>query len=267
MTTITNVNMIFLGTFGLVDNDESNWEADNAGSLLGNYTSLTLTDVTEVDRDDSGSISDDEGQAGLSQSDRDYLQYDVGWGQEAYEIDATLNYAARVVLGDGSTMDVDLAVLQTTVGDVFVRDTNNVLDDLNIQSIELLSVNSTMYSGSYTGNSIENSQVVCFAAGTLIDTPHGACPVERLRKGMAVTTMDHGAQPLRFVWRSRLSNPGGLAPILIRAHAMGPNRPATDLRVSPQHRILIRSRIALRMFDTSEVLVAARHLVDQDGVT
>ena len=42
--------------------------------------------------------------------------------------------------------------------------------------------------------------------------------------------------------------------------------PAQDLLVSPQHRILIRSHIAQRMFGSSEVLVAAKQLLAINGI-
>ena len=38
------------------------------------------------------------------------------------------------------------------------------------------------------------------------------------------------------------------------------------LRVSPQHRVLVRSKTAQRMFGTDEVLVAAKQLVLLDGI-
>ena len=47
---------------------------------------------------------------------------------------------------------------------------------------------------------------------------------------------------------------------------MGTNQPDSDLVVSPQHRMLVRSRIALRMFGTDEVLVAAKQLLSIEGV-
>ncbi|RDW12051.1 Hint domain-containing protein [Paracoccus thiocyanatus] len=40
----------------------------------------------------------------------------------------------------------------------------------------------------------------------------------------------------------------------------------SDLVVSPQHRILLRSRAALRMFGTNEILAAAKQLLQIDGV-
>ena len=42
--------------------------------------------------------------------------------------------------------------------------------------------------------------------------------------------------------------------------------PARDLLVSPQHRILVRSHIAQRMFGVDEVLIAAKQLLLLDGI-
>ncbi|WP_196216728.1 Hint domain-containing protein [Paracoccus shanxieyensis] len=112
----------------------------------------------------------------------------------------------------------------------------------------------------------------CFTAGTLIDTPDGPVAVETLQPGARVLTRDNGAQPLRWVGQRRLEagdlaqNPK-LHPIRIGADALGPGLPSRDLIVSPQHRVLVRSAIAQRMFGASEVLVAARQLLALDGIT
>ena len=42
--------------------------------------------------------------------------------------------------------------------------------------------------------------------------------------------------------------------------------PARDLLVSPQHRILVRSHIAQRMFGSHEVLIAAKQLLAINGI-
>lgn len=108
--------------------------------------------------------------------------------------------------------------------------------------------------------------VPCFTSGTLIETADGPRPVDSLAVGDLVVTRDHGLQPLRWVGSRYLSaadlaaNPK-LIPIRIGAGALGPGRPARDLVVSPQHRIMIRSAIARRMFHSDEVLVPAVKLL------
>lgn len=112
----------------------------------------------------------------------------------------------------------------------------------------------------------------CFAGGTLIDVGDGQQrPVEDLRKGDYVVSYDRGPQKIRWVGDRKLSskclddNPK-LRPIRIRAGALGNGLPLRDLVVSPQHRILIKSAIAERMFDEPEVLVPARQLCQIDGI-
>ncbi|WP_156127436.1 Hint domain-containing protein [Paracoccus sanguinis] len=109
---------------------------------------------------------------------------------------------------------------------------------------------------------------ICFAAGTLVRTPTGEVAVETLKVGDLVMTRDNGAQPVRWIDSTRraLRRGSRLAPVRIRAGALGDNLPESDLLVSPQHRMLVRSAIAQRMFGTDEVLVAAKQLLQIDGI-
>lgn len=112
----------------------------------------------------------------------------------------------------------------------------------------------------------------CFAAGTLIETDRGLRPVEALQPGDLVLTRDGGAMPIRWIGCAavdarRLDLQPNLRPIRIRAGALGPGMPARDLIVSPQHRVLVASRIVQRMFAVGETLVAAKHLVGLPGIT
>lgn len=113
--------------------------------------------------------------------------------------------------------------------------------------------------------------VTCFTRGVKIATPKGEVAIEDLREGDLVLTRDHGPQPLRWLGSTRVSPADlqrneKLRPIRIAAGALGSGVPASDLIVSPQHRVLVRSKIAGRMFDAPEVLVAARQLLQIDGV-
>ncbi|MCD2313720.1 Hint domain-containing protein [Pseudosulfitobacter pseudonitzschiae] len=118
-----------------------------------------------------------------------------------------------------------------------------------------------------------SSLVICFAAGTRIATGlRTAVRVEDLRGGDRILTVDHGLQPIRWIGlrhigRTELSDTPGLRPVRVSAGALGNGLPVDDLIVSPQHRILVRSAIAQTMFNTHEVLVAAKQLVGVDGIT
>lgn len=112
---------------------------------------------------------------------------------------------------------------------------------------------------------------VCFASGTLILTSRGEMPVEELVVGDLVATRDADFQPIRWIGGKRLdaitlAAMPQLRPIRIRAGALGRNSPTADLLVSPQHRILVRSKIAQRLFGANEVLVAAKQLLLIDGI-
>lgn len=117
----------------------------------------------------------------------------------------------------------------------------------------------------------EKGSYPCFTRGTLIETAAGPRPIEELAEGELIVTRDNGLQKLRWIGSVNLSATAlelneKLRPIRIRAGALGDGVPARDLLVSPQHRMLVRSRIAQRMFGTSEVLVAAKQLLMIEGV-
>ncbi|MCA0919630.1 Hint domain-containing protein [Pseudooceanicola nanhaiensis] len=116
-----------------------------------------------------------------------------------------------------------------------------------------------------------NGVVMCFTRGTRIATPRGEIAVEALRVGDLVSTLDSGDQPLRYIGRrtvtpEELRDTPQLAPVRVRAGVLGHGLPRRDLVLSPQHRLLLRSKIAQRMYGSPEVLVAARQLRHLGGV-
>ncbi len=58
-----------------------------------------------------------------------------------------------------------------------------------------------------------------------------------------------------------------LRPIRIRAGVFGLDEPDDDLLVSPEHRMMLKGRVAMDLFNAPEVLVAARDLVEHDRVS
>ena len=100
---------------------------------------------------------------------------------------------------------------------------------------------------------------VCYARGTMILTPDGELPVERLRPGKQVTTLVDGeeiARPVKWLGHRRIDltghpRPETVAPIRIQQGAFADNTPHRDLVVSPDHAIFADGK-----------LVCARQLVN-----
>jgi hypothetical protein len=97
----------------------------------------------------------------------------------------------------------------------------------------------------------------CFLYGTRLETDAGLVPVEKLREGDRVKTLDGQFKAIRWVGFTRVEKegPGAWskldAPVLIRKGALGAGMPHTDLRVSPHH-----------AFYFDGVLVRAKDLVN-----
>lgn len=101
-------------------------------------------------------------------------------------------------------------------------------------------------------------QVACFVTGARIATERGFVAVQSLHPGDLVLTLDHGYQILRWRGLRTLASQGAFAAVSIPAGTFG-NHGA--LRVSPQHRLLIRGWQAELYCGEAEVLVKAGHLV------
>ena len=83
----------------------------------------------------------------------------------------------------------------------------------------------------------------CFMPGTLITTPNGEVPVEKLQPGDLVQTIEGEAVPVHWVGRQTVSmqfaDPLRVLPIRIKAGALANNVPLRDLLLSPDHAVLI----------------------------
>ena len=112
---------------------------------------------------------------------------------------------------------------------------------------------------------------ICFAPLTKIRTPGGDRLVKDLGEGDRICTKDNGIQTIRWtasrqITGDRLTAMPHLRPIRMRAHVLAEGRPDEDLVVSPDHRVLVKGTVAQALFNTSEVLVAARDLVNDGAI-
>ena len=111
--------------------------------------------------------------------------------------------------------------------------------------------------------------IPCYGPGTMIDTPDGPRAVETLETGDPAMTLDHGPQPiiwLRQHTQSLDSVPDANRPVLIQAGALGPERPARDLIVSPQHRILVGALGQLDGLGEGQAFAPAKSLTRLPGI-
>ncbi|RGP35697.1 Hint domain-containing protein [Pseudotabrizicola alkalilacus] len=101
--------------------------------------------------------------------------------------------------------------------------------------------------------------IPCFVAGTLIRTNRGEVPVEQIRPGDRLQTMDNGYSPVVWAGQRKVCGLGNMAPVRFEAGVAGNRR---KLLVSPQHRMLVTGWPSELTMGERETLAAAVHLVN-----
>ncbi len=146
------------------------------------------------------------------------------------------------------------------------------LDEIPPRDCDLWIVHHTLGSTPEDAHSEGSGGVICFTPGTRIMTPEGLMLIEDLREGDQVQTKDNGAQSIQWIGSRRMTGARlfampKLRPVRISAGFFGDDQPDEDLVVSPEHRILMQGAVAQDLFNTPEVLVAAKDLINGDTVT
>ena len=146
------------------------------------------------------------------------------------------------------------------------------LDDIPPRKTDLWVVHHTINTAQDAAAPDQGGGVICFTPGTWIDTPSGPCKIEDLREGDQIQTQDNGAQDIQWVGSRRMTGARlfalpHLRPIRIATGALGVERPEQELLVSPEHRMLVKGAVAQDLFNTPEVLVAAKDLVNGQSIS
>ncbi len=145
------------------------------------------------------------------------------------------------------------------------------VDDIPPKGRELWVVHHALDALRQNSTGPETGGVICFTPGTRIETPEGPRLVEEFREGDYVQTKDNGAQPIQWIGSRRMTGARlfampHLRPIRIRAGGLGIQQPDRELLVSPEHRLLVKGAVARSLFNTPEVLVSAKDLVNHDSI-
>lgn len=274
-------NAFFLGNTAIrIDPTEGNQVAENAnllvGATYGGVQNSLVNGIVSFTAQNVGGTA-----AALDMNNNlanDIARTNATGSLVNYTFDGTSIYNATITYTDGtSSAMVPLVIVQMTNGDLYAvpsptagTATNAALTAGSIRSVTLNSLVGNTYSGMADNRPLLTFPT-CFARGTRIATELGEVAVQLLRVGDRVQTLDNGASRVRWVGSrsytgADLATDAGLRPIRIAAGALGQGLPLRDLVVSPQHRILARSRVAERMFGVGEVMVAAKHLVGLPGI-
>lgn len=164
-------------------------------------------------------------------------------------------------LSEQDVIAFDMAEIQN-FSDVQARMMQDGADTvITFDSGETITLQGVTFANVSASNFQYNAGPVCLLAGTEVDTANGPRAVESLRPGDLIVTLDAGLRPLRALAVQRLrfrSRNDPAKPILIPTGALGPMRPARDLIVSPQHRVMIGG--------ADKALVPARALETLPGV-
>ena len=116
----------------------------------------------------------------------------------------------------------------------------------------------------------ESCGVIRLTSGTRIRTPEGSRLVQDPRVGDMVHTKDNGAQEIVLKDARRMTGASMFVlPHLrpIRMGALGVERPDEELFVSLSHRMLIQEDEVMAMFNTPEIFVAVKNLINSKAVT
>ncbi|MEO1109695.1 MAG: Hint domain-containing protein [Pseudomonadota bacterium] len=290
MSTVFDV--IYLGNFTDIDPTEGNGVAEFENLLInqtfGSPTDPLADHVLEwtssnpigfgsgfpvYNNDDNiqgtrppGPFSPGGNQAFVTQEDS------FGAPQVVHIFDSFAAVRATFTYTDGTsastTFNSELFVVQSTDGDLYLMPfgisglPSPLLSLGQIQSIEITSAGSV--SGAIRASVPGNpNPFVCFARGALIRTATGERPVETLRVGDSIQTLDHGPQTIRWIGSARRAATGTLAPVLFSEGSIGNHQ---DLYVSQQHRMLLSGHQVELLFGESEVFAPAISLINGNSI-
>lgn len=240
--------------------------------LVGESLTINALSWQRIDVKDNGPDSDFDDNDGSQRLEGAQTIDGVSYGN-ATQIEAEYQF----VLEDSATGEryQALAVNLNNSGPTYA--TNEAVafvDKVPPAGVALRVVSASEGPGSFGEPAIDEARIVplCLVAGTRVETPAGPRAVEALQPGDVVCTATGGHAVLRRVFRRHVDQATQQAeptarPIRIAQGAMGCGLPRRPLRVSRQHRMVVSSPVAERMFGARDVFVAAIRLTALPGIT
>jgi Hint domain len=242
-------------TVGTIDDGGGRYFAAGAGAV---FVDQSTTDLGEDFEAYLGGLV----KIAATPASTSTLDYASGQGTFALEDPGTTNAVVIENLGAGDVLELP----GTSVSDVtFGTNSLDVTTNAGIFAFTDVTYATGPTINSFTAAPDASTGLeaitfaICFYEGTLIRTPSGEVPIEKLGIGDTVATRCGGAAPIRWIGRqtvsTRFTDPSHILPVRIKANALGDQIPLRDLLLSPDHAILV-----------DEVLVQAGALVNGSSI-
>lgn len=255
-------------TFFAIDNDSLIVTSSSSGGLVGNGITNNSTTPT-------GTIYEYSSGGGAL-----ITLEDTGGSLDTFEDDNSASHVitdGAGIVANGTNVESESMIVVRALDQagnqtgpnitIYVFSQNSNFNDVWGFASDQPLVNGTSYvnvSGTNAGSSLYSNFVACFAPGTLIDTADAQIAVEDIETGQLIWTRDNGPLPVRWVATTEVDGDGAFAPIVFEPGAID-NK--TQLSLSPQHRVAIKSAAVELLFGEPEVLIAAKYLCGLPGVS
>lgn len=264
-------------------------DIDESGLTALGVSTNGIDDGSGVTFDNQDGAIDQDGlvglQTGLTNEDRDASDVDFRslGNTPPVDGDETGSFAqgaqgpiATAVLGNASDADGDPVVIDPSFTPIVVGGTGIVtISGGNIvytpngseQAGDVVEITYQVSDGAggtdLSTVTLTVDAIPCFVRGTVISTLGGEVLIEDLKVGDRIVTRDNGLQKIRWIGSRTVSGRGKLAPVRIGAGVMGND---ADLWLSPNHRVLKHGFAMELHFEAHEVLLAAKHMLETQGV-
>ena len=171
-----------------------------------------------------------------------YIQVEDSSGNPVSSGSIVVSVTNGSIFVGSSTQGVSSVTIYPTVSDPFPLSQLSFLPTYSGGVLPQILINYFAVGASPTNPTASaNYNVLCFAEGTMISCPGGERAIETLAAGSVVLTSSGHERVIRFVGRRMmdLSGDPSNAPVVIPAGAVGDGIPSRDLRLSPEHAVVL----------------------------
>jgi hypothetical protein len=259
MSTV-NWSAIYLRNFADFDSDEADLAAEDSSPLLTTFGSAAnpmsdfVVNLQTVSNDGNSAIGRD------NSGTPDTITYETspGGATQTTTVDTIMRVDATVQLSDGGSGGGNgFFVIQDIDGNAFLLADDifftfgplgsEAIDSITITSIDDDNITELTQSSVDDGPFVSTSAgpTICFLPETRIATPRGEVAADLLKVGDQIMTLDSGPQPILWIGRQHVRFRYGdeaFKPYRIKKGALGEGLPKRTLKVSKQHRLLLRGR-------------------------